>query len=254
MILRVSVYSPVKQDIRIIVYDPNYANTVLTDRYMSVRGNFSFYVRMPICKKYVDVQLMNNDTGLDSSFTYQGCKKLALERRMAHVDLNSNRLKEFLVFIQKFSYNAGWLDTNDPNNPNAFYVSGNKNFRIKYLPVIRDYVSGKELATPMRISDDGTIEASQKYIIPATVPGRIAEGLHEYSHLWTNEDPDDESEADLNGLYIYLCLGYPRIEGGQVWCSVFEEYPSDENMQRIAIVQRFIDDFEKNDMVIKPFQ
>ena len=44
---------------------------------------------------------------------------------------------------------------------------------------------------------------------------RMAILLHEFSHFYLNDRMEDETEADLNGLLIYLALGYPRIEAYQ---------------------------------------
>jgi hypothetical protein len=52
---------------------------------------------------------------------------------------------------------------------------------------------------------------------------RFAILCHEFSHFYVNEDMDNESEADINGLLIYLGLGYPRIEGYQAFLEVFKD-------------------------------
>ena len=44
-----------------------------------------------------------------------------------------------------------------------------------------------------------------------------------------HENIDDEIEADLNGLLIYLGLGYPRIEGYQAFLDVFQVNPTEAN-------------------------
>ena len=81
---------------------------------------------------------------------------------------------------------------------------------------------GKPLKTPARISrHDGVIEISKKYFKQYTVPMRMAILLHEFAHFYLNNNPRDESEADLNALTIYLSMGYPRIEAYQAWLEVF---------------------------------
>ena len=62
---------------------------------------------------------------------------------------------------------------------------------------------------------------------------------------------DNESEADINGLLIYLGLGYPRIEGYQAFLEVFKDAPSNQNKVRYDIIDNFIKNFEKNKMVIR---
>ena len=159
-------------------------------------------------------------------------------------------MREYINFIQKFCYNAGVLRPSDPNNDDDFYISYGTHFYIKYLPTIVDYETGQELTTPARVGDDGLIEASQKFFVGYSVPKRMAILLHEYSHPYVNLNPDDESEADLNGLTIYLGLGYPRIDGAEAWCDVFDNSDTDANFERLMIIDAYINDFESKKMVL----
>ncbi len=256
MILKVSVATQSKQDIRLIVRDSEQEYTNLTDRIAEVNGNFDFYVRMPLCRKYVDVEISNeNDPSNDSSFTYtgelgSGYETMHLKKRLSVIDFTRYNLNDYIKFIQKFCYNAGVLRTNDINDPDDLYCSDKSFFFIRYLPIIRDYKTGEEVVTPCRIDvETGLIEVSQKYFINYSVPGRIATLLHEFSHPFINKDPDDETEADLNGLIIYLGLGYPRIEAIYVWCQVFEQTDTEENMERLSYIKKFIEDFDSGKMV-----
>lgn len=251
MTLKFSVTTNGEQTLRLIVKDAFQEKTVLTDVVKSINGNYNFFVMMPLCRKYVDVIIVNDEDNSDNGFVYNGYKKMYLVRRMSDVDFSTFRLREYIDFIQRFSYNAGVLPVNDPNNAKSFYHSSNKNFWIKYLPVITDAVTKQEIETPARIATDGSfIEVSQKYFMDYSVPMRVSILLHEYSHPFVNENPSDEIEADLNGLFIYLALGYPRMEGGQAWCEVADNTPTDENVERVKIVEQFIKDFDKNKMVI----
>jgi hypothetical protein len=62
---------------------------------------------------------------------------------------------------------------------------------------------------------------------------------------------DDEVEADLNGLLLYLGLGYPRIEAYQAFLETFKGVPSQQNKDRYDVINNFIKDFEKMNMVIQ---
>lgn len=264
MTLKVMISLNQDMDVRLIVRDSDQQDTVLTDRVRSLGpGEQFFFVRMPLCRKYVDV-IIQNEAGGDAGITYKGCKKLPLERRLDVVDFNNAfHLNEFINFIQQFCYNAGVLRTNDPDNDNDYYISQGKNFLIKYLPSIIDYETGQQISTPARISNDSAIvnvngfnfkvehviEVSREDFLPYTVPMRMATLTHEYSHPYMNEDPNDESEADINGLWIYLGLGYPRIDAAEAWCNIFTQADTEENIQRIAIIKQFIDHFEERQVV-----
>lgn len=251
MTLKITVSTTSQQELRLIVRDSDQVNTVLTDRLAKVNGTFVFYIGLPLCRKYVDLIIVNyGDNESDYGFVYHGFKKQGLVKRMDVIDFSNYHLDSYIKFIQKFCYNAGVLRTNNPLNPGDLYKDDGGYFFIRYVPAITDYETGQELTTPARISiDDGLIEVSQRDFINYTVPMRMACLLHEYSHPYVNDNADDESEADLNGLMIYLGLGYPRYEAAEAWCSIFDNCQTDENMERIAIIQQFIKDFDNNKIV-----
>lgn len=68
--------------------------------------------------------------------------------------------------------------------------------------------------------------------------------LHEFSHVYMNDNVDDEVEADLNALLIYLGLGYPRIEAFEVFCKTFANAPTPQNKLRYDRIKNFIDKFD----------
>ena len=172
--------------------------------------------------------------------------KTPLEKRLDVVDIKNMLVANFVDFAQRFSYNAPYLSANKT------YQSDNGQFLIEYLPVIVSSNSGKELTTPARISRvTGRIQVAKKYFDKYTVPMRFAILCHEFSHFYVNENMDDESEADINGLLIYLGLGYPRIEGYQAFLEVFKDAPNENNKKRFDKIDNFIRNFEKNKMVIR---
>lgn len=252
MTLKIFVSTAQETNVRLIITDSQQENTVLTNRARTIAGDDFFYVRLPLCRKYVTIHIYSDDDGTDNGIVYKGYRKLPLMKRLDVIDFdNTYNLNEFIRLIENFAYNAGVMRTNDPNDDNDYYVSKQGHFYIKYLPTIYDYETGAELTTPARISNDyPVIEVSQKYIRGFTVPMIVATLTHEFSHKWINVNPDDESEADINGLTIYLGLGYPRVEAAEAWCDIFSDSATDENMERIAIIKKFIDDFEENDIVI----
>jgi len=64
--------------------------------------------------------------------------------------------------------------------------------------------------------------------------------LHEYSHFYVNKVPRSEIEADINGLGIYLKLGYPSIDIFNVFLKVFKVSPSMENKDRFQTLEKFV--------------
>ncbi len=239
----VRVASPTK--VRLKVYDAEKPKTLFTNRYKTIDNFFKFYVRLPLTPQTLIVELTDDVNGGDISNRVQvtNIEKLGLEKRMDEVDINSYSVMCFVDFAQKFSFNASYLQ---PNN----YVSDEGGYRIEYLPTIIDS-NGRELKTPARISKStGRIQVSKKFFDEYTVPMRMAILLHEFSHFYLNENIDDEVEADLNGLLIYLGLGYPRIDGYEAFLTVFEETPTQQNKNRYEIINKFISDFDSRKFII----
>jgi hypothetical protein len=146
-------------------------------------------------------------------------------------------VRNFVAFAQKFCFSAGWIAANRD------YVSSVGNFKIEYLPYIVSS-RGERMATPARVSTkNGRIQVSQEAFKPYTIPMRMAILLHEFSHYYINSDISNETEADLNGLTIYLGLGYPIKEAYTAFGETFIGYPSEQNKQRYDIINKFIRDY-----------
>jgi hypothetical protein len=245
--LFIKVKTDKPEKIHLKVSDADQKNTVFTDRWKTVNGECSFYVRMPISGKFSLINIYNEKVGEykeDNSFEVVEIKKIPLEKRLDVVDFTNKDLRSFINFCTKFCFNAGVLSS-------GTYRSSDNRFRIEYLPTIISSKSGKELQTPARINkDNGVIQVSQKKFTPDTVAMRMAIMLHEYSHFYVNTDIDNESEADLNGLLIYLGLGYPRFEGHEAYLKTFINAPTETNKVRYDKIKSFIENFEKNNYIV----
>lgn len=242
LVIKVHTYEPVK--IRLKIIDANQLNTCFTDRYKTVDGESVFFVRMPVSSKEVLVYVYNEDKGnlkkdADNSFTVEAIEKQPLQKKMDVIDFSNMYVKSFINFATRFCYNAGSLSSGN-------YTSDDKMFVIKYLPIIED--NGKEQTTPARIDiENGIIEISKRQFLQYSIPNRMAILLHEFSHVYLNDNVDDEVEADLNGLLIYLGLGYPRIEAFEVFAKTFINAPTDQNRMRYDKIKNFIDNFESRE-------
>jgi hypothetical protein len=245
LLVKVLTYQPCT--IRIKVEDDLQPYTIYTDRFKTIQGESIFYVRMPVSGQAVNVYVYNEDNGNlpageDDSFEVVSITKEQLEKKLDVIDFTNPYVKSFINFSTRFCYNAGSI-------PSGTYVSDDKQFVIKYLPIIQD--DGVEQTTPARVDiDNGNIEISKKQFLDFSVPSRMAILLHEFSHVYLNTDVDDEIEADLNGLMIYLGLGYPRIEAFEVFAKTFDNAPTEQNKQRYDVIRNFIDDFENRNTIL----
>lgn len=239
--LVITVLTKSPQKIKLSVIDAEQPNTVYTDRYKTVDGESVFFVRMPVSGKNILVNVYNETNGnqkvgSDPTFEVDSITKESLEKKLDVIDLSNPLIRSFVVFATRFAYNAGSM-------PCGNYVSDDRKFVIQYLPVIED--NGVEQTTPARIDiETGVIDISKKQFIDFTIPNRIAILFHEFSHVYVNDNVDDEVEADLNGLLLYLGLGYPRIEAFEVFAKTFLNAPTDQNRMRYDKIKNFIDNFE----------
>lgn len=247
LLIRVKTDKPEK--LQLIVKDENQRNTIFTDRWKTVNGETTFFVRMPVSGKSALISIYNQKHGQrpaeeEDSFEVIEIKKLGLEKKLDVIDFANRDLSNFVKFATSFAFNAGHL-------PSGTYKSPDGKFTIEYLPTIISSNTGREMETPARISKtSGRIQVSQKKFVPSSVPMRMAILLHEYSHFYINDDINNETEADLNGLLIYLGLGYPRFEAHEAFLKTFIDTPSHQNKVRYDKIKRFIDDFENNNLIV----
>jgi len=247
--LLIKVKTPKPEKIHLTITDENNRNTTFTDRWKTVDGECSFFVRMPVSGKNALINLYNEQYGQKSieeenTFEVVEIRKFPLEKKMDVIDFTNGDLKSFVNLCTRFCFNAGHLNS-------GVYTSNDGKFSIEYVPTIISSRDGKELQTPARISKtSGTIQVSQKKFIPDTVAMRMAILLHEYSHFYVNDDINNESEADLNGLLIYLGLGYPRFEAHEAYLKTFINTPTEQNKLRYDKIKSFIEGFEKNNFII----
>jgi len=240
IMIRIAVRSPKK--IYLKVSDPSRPNTVFTNRYCVVSQQEDLFVRMPITSEKCEVIIKSQEElngGMDRDYKVLEMKKLPLKRKLTAFNHANPTIQRFVRFAEEFSAKAGYISAKG-----SVYTSDDGKFRIDYLDDIIDE-SGRPLKTPARISrSKGIIEVSKKKFETYTIPMRMAILLHEFSHYYLNTDMANETEADLNGLLIYLGLGYPRIDAYNVFTQVFITSPNEANHNRMKIIDDFIRNFE----------
>ena len=243
LMIEVATASPEK--IRVIVKDNDKPFTVYTDRYATVEGTLKYFVRMPLSPPIAKISVFNEENGNlgkgeDTTFKIIGFEELPLKRKLGCIDFDNPEIKSFIGFSSEFSQKAGYLSAGG-----SVYMSEDGVFRIDYLDSIKSK-SGKKLKTPARISQSrGNIQVSKDLFRKYTVPMRMAILLHEFAHYYLNDRMEDEVEADLNGLLLYLGMGFPRIEAFQSFLTVFQETPTEQSKGRFDVLNQFISNFEK---------
>ena len=237
-VIRLVIKAPTREKIVIKVSDPTKPNTLFTDRYAFIDNIEEFFVLMPQAPYYAEVSVYNERNGLqmiDNSFEVQS---ISSEDYIVPKYKFSKKTQSFIKFSQEFSLECGYLSYSKKGD---IYKSNNGKFRIDYFDVIRSVANQRPLETPARISQlTGRIECSAQSFKKYSVPMRMAILLHEYAHYYINKNPRSEVQADLNGLFIYLKLGYPKIDIYNVFISVFLKSPTQQNKQRFDILNDFV--------------
>jgi len=225
------------------VADAEKPNTIFTNRHCKVDSNEGVFVRMPIAPKRAVIDVISEEElggGEDKNYKIVDAKKLPLKRKLTSFNHANPIIQKFVKFAEQFSAKAGYISAKG-----SIYTSDDGKFRIDYLDDITDE-SGKSIKTPARISrNEGIIEVSKVKFQKYTIPMRMAILLHEFSHFYLNTDMANETEADLNGLIIYLGLGYPRIDAYNVFTQVFSNSANELNANRMKIIDDFIRNFEE---------
>jgi hypothetical protein len=242
VMIKIVVKTSSPQKIVLKVSDSSQGNTLFTDRTKMVDGEQELFVRMPLAPNTAILSIYNEKNGnqpkgQDTSFDVVKIEKEELDITLPQTKMDTMSVRNFVAFAQKFAYNAGWVTA-----PREF-MSVVGGYKIEYLPFIINS-KGERMATPARISTkNGRIQVSQEAFRSMTIPMRMAILLHEYSHFYLNSDIANETEADLNGLTIYLGLGYPIREAYAAFAETFIGYPTPQNKQRYDIINRFIKDY-----------
>lgn len=249
--IKIKVRTTSPQKLQIIVYDEANKKRQFTNRYNTVNGEETFVIRMPLSSEKVVVDVFSDRLGKNANenqekalFELVSVDKIPLERRLEVSDMGNPLMRSFVRFAEKFSYMVQDMEV-------GLYSSDDQRYFIRLSPTIKSR-DGRKLNTPARIgSKSGIIEVSKEAFDKMTIPMRFAILMHEFSHFFLNDEMRDEMEADLNGLLIYLGLGYPRIEAYQAFLETFTKSPSPLNKQRYDLINKFIEDFESMNMVIK---
>lgn len=245
MRLEVSIKCTGKCMFRVTASDKKPFSTY-ADRKIEVDGFRTIYLSFPVTPK----QLKINVECLKAEGEKTDFIAKINEKELITYNINKDsQTQEFLNLAVYFSQVAGF----EKSNVNGrIFRTQNGTFNIKYFPVIRDFASGKILNTPARIGHNtGIIEVAQASMIKYTIAMRMIILLHEYSHKYRNPkmglEISDEIGADINALYIYLGLGFSKVDAIYVFANVFLKAQSQSNLMRMRKIMEYIKRFENEE-------
>jgi hypothetical protein len=230
---------------RVWAEDYGKPNSKYGDREIVVDGTRTIYFSFPVSPKKLFVGCANVSNPNDKDFKVD-IVEAPLKRYNIWIDEDTD---QFLQLALRFSQVCGF---EKPSPSGTIYQTQNAKFNIKYFPVIVDFMSGKVLNTPARVGHStGIIEVSAAKFIRYTIPMRMAILLHEFSHKFKNPkiglQISNEIGADINALYIYLGLGFSKIDAITVFAKVFLKAQTDGNMERMKKILDYINRFENQE-------
>lgn len=251
MSLHVTISCNGKKRFRLWAENYGKKNSKYADRVIEVDGKRTVFLSFPITPKNLFIGCLNADNPNDKEFTVE---IIRAPLKTYNVNLDSDT-KEFMRLAEYFSQVCGFKR---PAENGTLYKSGTGKFNIRYYMIIRDVLSGAPLGTPARIGHkSGNIDVSAYKFIKYTIPMRICILLHEFSHKYKNPklglQINNEIGADINALYIYLGMGFSKIDAICVFGKVFLKAQTPGNQERMRKIMDFIQKFENQEFAEKEY-
>jgi len=241
-LLYVTIKTPTKKRFFLVAKDSGKPNSDYAKREMEVEGERTIFFSFPLTPKEMTIGIYNIADRNDNNF------KVTFEEkplRKYNIWLDSDT-KDFLTLDFYFSQVCGFSAASPKG---TLYQTADSKFNIRYYPVIVDYMSGKVLNTPARIGHNtGNIDVAKAKFDRYTFAERVVILLHEFSHKYKNPkmglDISNETGADINALYIYLGLGFSKIDAINVFANVFLKAQTEGNKKRMRAIVDYIQKFE----------
>ena len=243
--LKVTVMCNGTKNFRVRAEDSRHKYSVYADRIIQVSGERFIILSFPVSPKSLFITVENVNDPNDKSF---------------RVDLKEEKLKTYNIwldedtreFVQMAITVSQTCCFEVPKASGTLFQTPNGKYNIKSYPYIKDFASGRILNTPARIGHrTGLIEISAAKFAGYTIPMRMAILLHEFSHKYKNPNIglkiSNEIGADINALYIYLGLGFSKVDAICVFGNVFLKAQTDGNIERIRKIQDYIRRFENQE-------
>jgi len=238
-----------KKNLRIWAEDFGKKNSKYVDRLIVVDGSRSIYFSFPISPKELRICVVNTDDINDKDIQITFLQTKLRDYNIWMDTDTTDFLKLAMPFSQVCGFEKGTIN-------GRVFSNDNQKFQIKFMDVIRDVTSGGILSTPARIGHkSGRIEVAKLAFDKYTIPMRMAILLHEFSHVFKNPkvnlEISNEIGADINALYVYLGLGFSKIDAITVYANVFLKAQTKGNVERMRKIMDYINKFESEDFAYK---
>lgn len=229
-----------KKCFRVWAEDYGKRNSKYADRQIIIDGERTVFFNFPVTPKQLFLGFVNTAQPNDNDFEII---LMEGELKSYNIDIDAET-QNFLDLAIPFCQTCGFTQAGPSGT-----LFERKQFKIVYYDIIRDVMSGQPMSTPARIGhNSGKIDVSKNRFDKYTIPMRIMIMLHEFSHKYRNPkiglEIENEFGADINGLYIYLGLGFSKIDAICVFANVFLKAQTPSNMARMRKINDYIARFE----------
>ena len=220
-------------------------NSKYVDREVIVNGKMTIEFKFPVSPNKLFIGIVNVADPKDAAF-----EVTVLEAPLKTYNIYmEDKTKRFVNMASHFSVICG-QEAAGGTKPRVFR-NGIDDFSIQYFNTILTK-EGQAMNTPARIGhESGIIQIAKSKFDAYTIPMRIIILLHEYSHKYKNPKIglkiSNEFGADINALYIYLGLGFSKVDAITVFAKVFLRAQTDGNMARMDKIYEYIKRFESQE-------
>jgi hypothetical protein len=231
---------------RVWAEDSGRKNSKYADREIEVDKSRTIYFSFPVSPKSLFIGCLNVKNPNDKDFEFI-VEEAPLRTYNIWLD---EETRKFVQLAINFCQICGFKLPESQSG--VLYQSEDEKFNIKYFPVIKDYATGNIVSTPARIGHrTAIIEVAAVKFVKYTIPMRLCILLHEFSHKFKNPkiglEISNEFGADINALYIYLGLGFSKIDAICVFANVFLKAQTQQNMERMRKIIDYINRFENQE-------
>lgn len=250
MYVTITCKTPEKKRFRVWAEEYGKKNSKYADRCthkdICIDGKISIHLSFPSSPKKLFIGVLNAENPQDKDFDVV---LVETPLKTYNIDI-SDETKRFVSMAAKFSQVCGHESAGDMT-PRTFKNENNE-FVINYFNLIKDRLTGNSMSTPARIGHStGIIEVAKCKFDRYTIPMRLIILLHEYSHKYRNPkiglEISNEKGADINALYIYLGLGYSKIDAITVFAKVFYAAQTPGNINRMRLIIDYIKRFDNQE-------
>ena len=249
MRLNITIKCKGNRSFRVFCEDTGKVNSKYADRVIKVSGTRLIYFSLPVTPKELNICCYDINEKNNLGFEINVEK----ERLTTYNVWIDSETKDFLKLAVYFAQVCGFEQA---STKGRIFQTEDEKFKIKYYPVIVDVKTNRAMNTPARIGHStGNIDVAKIQFDKYTVAMRMIIELHEFCHVYKNPriglEISNEIGADLNALYIYLGLGFSKVDAIYVYANIFLKAQTPGNMKRMNKILDYIKRFEAQEFAKK---